>query len=395
MSQIAGTDPFATAERLNRLPPYIFQELDRRKAEAIARGADLIDLGMGNPDRPTPEAVVRAAERAVADPVNHRYPTFNGKPALREGIARWYSARYGVALDPETEVLPLIGSKEGLAHLALAYIDPGDVSLVPNPSYPVHSRGTILAGGTIEWMPMTPENRYLIDFDAVPQAAAEKAKLAFFNYPHNPTGATAERPLYEAAVAFAERTSTLLVHDMAYAELGFGGYKPTSLLEIPGGKERGVEFHTFSKTFSMAGWRVGFVVGNAKMIAALLKVKTNMDYGLQPAVQDAALAALELPAGIVADTVAMYEARRDVVVDGLRAAGYAVERPKATMYVWVPTPPGVGSAEFTNRLVEEAGVVVTPGTAFGTLGEGFVRISLIQDPERLKEAIARIAAVAW
>ncbi len=388
-------DRFTESARLQALPPYIFAQLDILKAAAREKGVDVIDLGMGNPDRPTPQPVVDAAVRAIKDPANHRYPTFDGRPQLRRKIAEWYDARYNVALDPDTEVLPLIGSKEGIAHLALAYINPGDVSLVPSPSYPVHTRGTILAGGHIETLPLTAENDWQIDFDDINLDAAARARLFFFNYPHNPTAATAERPLYERAVEFAERTNTLLVHDMAYAELAFDGYKPTSLLEVPGGKDLGVEFHTFSKTFSMAGWRVGFVVGNARMIQALLKVKSNMDYGLFPAVQEAAIAALSLPHAEVDDVVAMYRARRDVVVDGLNAIGFDVRRPKATMYVWVPTPRGFTAAQFATRLIDEVGVVVTPGTAFGTFGEGYVRISLIAEPERLREAIARIGTLTW
>lgn len=390
-----ASDRFEEAARLQALPPYIFAQLDQLKAQARERGADVIDLGMGNPDRPSPQAVVDAAVESVKNPLNHRYPTFDGKPELREEIARWYEARYGVVLDPYTEVLPLIGSKEGIAKLALAYINPGDVSLVPSPSYPVHTRGTILAGGHIETLPLTADNDWQIDFDAINMDAAARARLFFFNYPHNPTAATADRPLYEKAVAFAERTNTLLVHDMAYAELAFDDYKPTSLLEIPGGKDLGVEFHTFSKTFSMAGWRVGFVVGNRRMIQALLKVKSNMDYGLFPAVQEAAITALRLPHSEVEDVIRMYRERRDVVVDGLNAIGFDVRRPKATMYVWVPVPKGVTAGQFASRLIEETGVVVTPGTAFGTFGEGYVRISLIAPPERLREAIARVGKLTW
>lgn len=383
------------ATRLSSLPVYIFAQLDALKAAQVAKGVDVIDLGMGNPDIPTPQAIVDEAARALQDPRNHRYPTFDGKLALRERIAQWYEAHYGVSLDPETEVLPLIGSKEGLAHLALAYVNPGDTTLVPSPSYPVHSRGTLLAGGQVHSLPLSDETDYLIDFDAIDAAAAERAKLLFFNYPHNPTAAVAERPLYERAVRFAYDTDTLLVHDMAYAELAFDGFKPTSLLEIPGAREVGVEFHTFSKTFSMAGWRVGFVVGNAQMLKALLKVKTNMDYGLFPAVQDAAMRALSLDASVLDGIIGTYKERRDVVVDGLRAAGFSVKRPKATMYVWVRVPDGFAAASFASRLIEEAGVVVTPGTAFGAGGEGFVRVSLIAPPERLREAVARIGALTW
>lgn len=383
------------SQRLQSLPPYIFAQLDVLKAAAREKGVDVIDLGMGNPDKPTPAPIVEAAARALHDPANHRYPTFDGKLTLRETIAKWYEARYGVKLDPEREVLPLIGSKEGLAHLALAYINPGDISLVPSPSYPVHTRGTILAGGRIETLPLTAENDYQIDFDAINMDVAREAKMLMFNYPHNPTAAVAPRSLFERSVSFATETRTMLVHDMAYAELAFDGYKPTSLLEIPGARELGVEFHTFSKTFSMAGWRVGFVVGNASIIAALTKVKSNMDYGLFPAVQEGAIAALNLPESYVTETVEMYKQRRDVVVDGLNAKGFNVPRPKATMYVWVPIPKGFTAAAFASRLIEEVGVVVTPGTAFGTFGEGHVRISLIQPPDRLKEAVERIGSLIW
>ncbi|MEB3196250.1 MAG: LL-diaminopimelate aminotransferase [Candidatus Sericytochromatia bacterium] len=388
-------DRYVESARLQALPPYIFAQLDALKAQARERGVDVIDLGMGNPDRPTPPAVLEAAGLALQDPANHRYPTFDGRQELRTAIAAWYQARYGVALDPEREVLPLIGSKEGLAHLALAYINPGDVSLVPSPSYPVHTRGTILAGGHIETLPLSAETDWQVDFDAIPMDAARRARLMFFNYPNNPTAATAERGLFERAVTFARDTETLLVHDMAYAELAFDGFRPTSLLEIPGARDYGVEFHTFSKTFSMAGWRVGFVVGNARMIQALLKVKSNMDYGLFPVVQHAAMAALRLPAGEVQSIVDMYRSRRDILVDGLRGIGFDVKRPRATMYVWVPVPTGYTSATFASRLIDEAGVVVTPGTAFGACGEGYVRMSLIVPPERLQEATARLAAVSW
>ena len=395
MNPTAQLGPFTESTRLQALPPYIFAQLDLLKAAARERGVDIIDLGMGNPDKPTPEPIVDAVKQAISDPANHRYPTFDGKPALRQAIAHWYHDRYGVALDPDRQVLPLIGSKEGLAHLALAYINPGDTTLVPSPSYPVHTRGTILAGGQIHTIPLTSETDYQLDFGAIDQDAARAGKLLFFNYPNNPTAAVAERGLFEKAVGFAQDTQTLLVHDMAYAELAFDGYKPTSLLEIPGASEWGVEFHTFSKTFSMAGWRVGFVVGNEKMIQALLKVKSNMDYGLFPAVQEAAIAALNLPQTYVDETVGMYRDRRDVVVDGLNAIGFNVKRPKATMYVWVPVPAGYTAGSFATRLLEEVGVVVTPGTAFGTFGEGHVRISLIVPPARLKEAIDRIGSLSW
>ena len=393
MNPTAQLGPFTESDRLQSLPPYIFAQLDLMKEVAREQGADLIDLGMGNPDIPTPQPVVDRAIEALKDPQNHRYPTFNGRASLRQAIAHWYRERYGVELDPETEVLPLIGSKEGLAHLAFAYVNPGDVTLAPGICYPVHARGTIMAGGRSELMPMDAD--YQIDFDRVDPELARKAKLMFFNYPNNPTTAVADRSLFERAVKFGHDTGTLLVHDQAYAELAFDGFKPTSLLEIPGGREIGVEFHTFSKTFSMAGWRCGFVVGNSRIIASLLKVKTNLDYGLFPVIQEAAIAALNLPQSVIDGVVDIYRERRDIVVDGLQALGYDVKRPKATMYVWVRCPEGYTSGEFAKKLIEEVGVVVTPGTAFGTFGEGFFRISLIVGPDRLKEAMARIAKVQF
>lgn len=390
-----GVDLFQEAARLQALPPYVFQILDQKKAEARARGVDVIDLGMGNPDLPTPPSVVEAGARAVHDPINHRYPTFDGKLEFREAIAEWFQAHYGVALDPAGEILPLLGSKEGIAHLALAFTNPGDLNLVPSPSYPVHTRGTILAGGEIETLPLLAERDFLIDFEGIDRAAAQRAKMLMYNYPHNPTAAVAEASFHEQAVAFAEHTNTMLVHDMAYAELAFDGHKPTSLMEVEGGKELGLEFHTFSKTFSMAGWRVGFVVGHRKAIAALTKVKSNMDYGLAPFIQDAARAALALPRTEVDAVVEQYRRRRDVVVDALTRHGYAVRRPRATMYVWMPVAPGQSSASFAERLIQEAGVVVTPGTAFGSYGEGYVRISLVQGEARLAEAMERLGAMHW
>jgi LL-diaminopimelate aminotransferase len=381
--------------RIKRLPPYVFNVTGELKLTARRHGEDVIDFSMGNPDGPTPSHIVEKLIEAVQRPDTHRYSVSKGIPRLRRAICNWYKTRYDVDLDPDSEAIVTIGSKEGLAHLALAYINPGDTSLVPSPSYPVHTRGTIMAGGKIETLPLTDANDYQLDFDAINREVAQQAKMLFFNYPHNPTAAVAERPLYEKAVAFAHETQTLLVHDMAYAELAFDGFKPTSLLEIPGAKDLGLEFHTFSKTFSMAGWRCGFVVGNASMIAALTKVKSNMDYGLFPAVQDAALAALNLPEHYVTETIQMYKERRDVVVDGFNAIGFNVKRPRATMYVWVPVPKGFTSASFASRLIEETGVVVTPGTAFGTFGEGHVRVSLIQPPDRLKEAIARVGKLTW
>ncbi len=378
------------SSRLKSLPTYVFATLEQMKAEARAKGLDLIDLGMGNPDLPTPAPVVEAAVEALKKPENFRYPTFEGKPTFRKAVADWYQRRYNITLDPDKEVLPLIGSKEGIAHLALAFIDTDDISLTPNPGYPVHSRGTLLAGGKIYPLPLTPENNYLPDIDSIPADVLNKTKLFFFSYPSNPTTAVADRAFFEKMVAFAQKHNIILCHDLAYAELAFDGYKPTSLLEIPGARELGVEFHTMSKTFNMAGWRVGFAVGNAKIIKALYNIKSNMDYGLFPVVQDAATAALNLPQSYVDEIIAHYKSRRNVLVDGLNSLGWKLEKPKATMYVWVPVPKGMTSAGFVETLIKETGVIVTPGNAFGSMGEGFVRISLIADEARLKEVVGRM-----
>ncbi|MDB9538143.1 aspartate aminotransferase [Anabaenopsis tanganyikae CS-531] len=377
------------AERIQQLPPYVFARLDELKAKAREQGLDLIDLGMGNPDGATPQPVVEAAMAALQNPANHGYPPFEGTASFRSAITNWYNRRYNVVLDPDSEALPLLGSKEGLAHLAIAYINPGDLILVPSPAYPAHFRGPLIAGGKIHSLILKPENNWLIDLAAIPDTVAQQAKILYFNYPSNPTAATAPREFFEDIVAFARKYEILLVHDLCYAELAFDGYQPTSLLEIPGAKEIGVEFHTLSKTYNMAGWRVGFVVGNRHVIQGLRTLKTNLDYGIFAALQTAAQTALELPDVYLHQVQQRYRTRRDFLISGLGKLGWDIPKTKATMYLWVKCPVGMGSTDFALDVLQQTGVVVTPGNAFGTAGEGYVRISLIAECDRLGEALHR------
>ncbi|OLP18439.1 LL-diaminopimelate aminotransferase [Leptolyngbya sp. 'hensonii'] len=383
-------DWLAPADRLQALPPYVFARLDELKARAREQGLDLIDLGMGNPDGATPQPVVEAAIAALQNSANHGYPPFEGTASFRRAITTWYNRRYGVMLDPEGEALPLLGSKEGLTHLAIAYVNPGDLVLVPSPAYPAHFRGPIIAGGKIHSLILKPENNWLIDVTQIPDAVAEQAKILYFNYPSNPTAATAPREFFEEIVDFARRYEILLVHDLCYAELAFDGYQPTSLLEISGAKEIGVEFHTLSKTYNMAGWRVGFVVGNRHVIQGLRTLKTNLDYGIFAALQAAAERALQLPDVYLHEVQNRYRNRRDFLIQGLGELGWTVPKPMATMYLWVPCPIGTGSTDFALNVLEQTGIVVTPGNAFGSGGEGYVRISLIAECDRLGEALRRL-----
>ncbi|MEL6440292.1 MAG: aspartate aminotransferase [Cyanobacteria bacterium J06621_8] len=382
-------DWISRAQRLSALPPYVFARLDELKARAREQGLDLIDLGMGNPDGAAPQPVIDAAIAALQNPLNHGYPPFEGTGSFRQSITTWYQRCYGVELDSDSEALPLIGSKEGLGHLALAYIDPGDLILVPSPSYPAHFRGPLIAGANIHQIHLSAEQNWLIDLEQIPEAVARQAKMLYFNYPNNPTTATAPREFYEEVVKFAQHYQILLVHDLCYAELAFDGYQPTSLLEIPGAKAIGVEFHTLSKTYNMAGWRVGFVVGNSDIIQGLRTLKTNLDYGIFSAIQKAAETALQLPDQYIKEVQQRYSQRRDFLIKGLGELGWKIPPSKATMYLWVPTPPGQGSTEFALDVLQKTGVVITPGNAFGEAGEGYVRISLIADCDRLGEVLKR------
>ena len=378
------------ADRLQVLPEYVFARLDELKAQARQTGLDLIDLGMGNPDGAPPQPIIEAAIAALSQPQNHGYPPFEGTASFRRAIANWYGRRYGVALDPDSEALPLIGSKEGLAHLALAYINPGDTVLVPSPAYPVHFRGPLIAGANLYPLLLTAEQDWLIDFSKIPDSVASSTKLLYFNYPNNPTTATAPREFFVEAVQWAKKYEVMLVHDLCYAELAFDGYQPTSLLEIPEAKDISVEFHTLSKTYNMAGWRVGFVVGNSDIIQGLRTLKTNLDYGIFAVIQAAAEMALQLPEDYLQTVQDRYRQRRDFLIEGLADLGWKIPPSKATMYLWVPCPMGMTAADFALTTLVETGVVVTPGSAFGEGGEGYFRMSLIADCDRLGEALNRL-----
>lgn len=386
-------DWITRAERLNALPPYVFARLDELKAHAREQGLDLIDLGMGNPDGSAPQPIIDAAIAALADPKNHGYPPFEGTSSFRRAITQWYQRCYNVELNPDNEALPLLGSKEGLTHFALAYVNPGDVVLVPSPSYPPHFRGPLIASAEVYPIILKAEQDWLIDFSSIPEDVARRAKILYFNYPSNPTTAVAPREFFEEAVAFARHYEIMLVHDMAYAELSFDGYRPTSLLEIPGAKDLGVEFHTMSKTYNMAGWRVGFVVGNSTIIQGLRTLKTNLDYGIFGVVQAAAERALQLPDSYIHEVQQRYQKRRDFMIKGLAELGWNITPTKATMYLWVPCPIGANSTDFALDVLQKTGVVVTPGNAFGDGGEGYVRVSLIAECDRLQEALDRLREV--
>ena len=382
------------ADRLQRLPPYLFAEIDRQKQEARARGIDLIDLGIGDPDLPTPPHVVKALARAAHEPKNHRYPDYEGLLAFRGAAAEWYHRRFGVTLDPATEVLTLIGSKEGTGHIPLAFVNPGDIVLVPDPGYPVYAAGTWFAGGEPHFLPLRAERDFLPDLDSVPSAVLARAKMLFLNYPNNPTAACATPAFFARVVAFARAHNLIVCHDAMYSELCFDGYRPPSFLETPGAREVGVEFHSCSKSYSMTGWRIAWVAGNRQIVAGLGRVKTNVDSGVFQAVQEAGIAALDGPQDYVAHVRGVYQERRDLVVAGLRRLGFPVTPPRATFFVWAPVPDGSDSRKWASRLLQEAGVVVTPGVGFGPAGEGFYRIALTVDKVRIAEALDRLSRFA-
>jgi LL-diaminopimelate aminotransferase len=383
------------AERLKQLPPYLFQEIDRLKAELAAKGVDVINLGVGDPDLPTPEHIIRELQTAAENPANHQYPSYSGMNDFKGAVARWYQKRFGVELDPASEVLTLIGSKEGIAHLPLAFINPGDVALIPTPAYPVYGIATLFAGGESFFMPLVRENRFLPDLDAIPPDVARKAKLMFINYPNNPTGATAEKDFYEKVVDFARKYDIIVCHDAAYTEMGFDGYRPMSFLEVEGAKEVGIEFHSLSKTYNMTGWRLGFAVGNAEVLSGLGQIKSNIDSGAFNAIQWAGIVALESDQACVAEMQNICRERRDVLIEGLRKAGLNPDVPKATFYVWCPVPKGYTSKEFSSVLLQEAGIVTTPGSGFGAPGEGYFRMALTVPKERIEEAVRRIQKLSF
>ncbi len=383
------------SDRLNNLPPYLFKEIDRQKEEVRKQGIDIIDLGVGDPDMPTPPHIIEALKKAASDPANHRYPSYTGMHDFNEAVARWYKRRFNVDLDSAKEVVTLIGSKEGIAHIPLAFINNGDVALVTSPGYPVYDVAVKFAGGQTYFMDLLKQNNFLPDLGAVPKEIAEKAKMMFINYPNNPTSAVATGEFFKDVVSFAEMNNIIVCHDAAYTEMAFDGYKPKSFLETGGAKDVGIEFHSLSKTYNMTGWRIGFAVGRAEIISALGQVKSNIDSGAFQAVQIAGIAALEGDQACVESMNKEYTLRRNILAEGLTDLGLIVEKPRATFYLWIEVPNGYTSAEFTSRLLSKGGIVVTPGNGFGAAGEGYVRMALTVGKERLKEVIERIGSIGF
>jgi LL-diaminopimelate aminotransferase len=373
------------AKRLDAVPPYLFAELERKVAEAERAGIDVISLGIGDPDLPTPPRVIDALAQAARDPRTHQYPTNRGTAEFRDAAAAFYRDRFGVALDPDTEVIPVLGGKEGVGHIALACLDPGDRCLAPDPGYPPYTSGPVFAGAEVHYLPLREENAFLPDLDGAPDA-----RLLYLNYPNNPTGATAELEFYTQAVELARERGLIVVHDNAYSEVAFDGYRPPSFLEAPGAKDVGVEIFSLSKGWNMTGWRAGLVAGSAELVEAYRQLKTNLDSGMSEAVQHAAAVALTDERGFPAEISEVYARRRDVLADGLRAVGLEFTPPRATPYFWVRVPEGHTSASFTEQMLERASVLVSPGSSYGPSGEGYVRLSLTVPDSRLEEAVSRI-----
>ena len=378
------------AERLSRIPPYLFAEIDRKVQEKKRAGVDVISLGIGDPDLPTPQRIVSVLQEAAADPANHRYPSYFGLAELRESIAGWYRDRFHVTLDASTEVLPTLGSKDGISHVPLALVDPGDTVLAPDPGYTVYVTGAIMAGADPYVMPLRAENDWLPDLDAIPTDVAERARLMWLNYPNNPTAAVAERHFLERAVEFCQRHGIILCHDAPYSEIAFGGYRPLSLLEIDGAKEVGLEFHSLSKTYNMTGWRIGWVCGRSDLIATIGQLKTNIDSGIFQAVQWAAIEALNGGEEETRAACDVYARRHQRVADTLNGLGWSIKPPRATFYVWAPVPKGFDSIGFAGHVLDQVGVNITPGVGFGAYGEGYFRLSVTAPDARLDEAMTRL-----
>ena len=381
------------ANRISDLPPYLFVEVSKKINQKRSQGEDVISLAIGDPDLPTPDHIIDALKESLEDTANHRYPESEGLPEFREAVAKWYKNRFNVTLNPDTEVLPTLGSKEAIAHLALCYIDKGDIALVPDPGYPVYSIGTLLAGGESYLMPLKEEDGFLPDLEAIPEDIAQKASVLWINYPNNPTAAVATIDFYKKVVAFAKKYDIIVCHDGPYTEVAYDGYEPISFLEAEGAKDVGIEFHSLSKSFNMTGWRVGMAVGNAEVINALMIVKSNIDSGIFQAVQYAGIAALNGPQDIISKRNKIYEKRRDKLVTALTSMGLDVEPPKASLYVWAKLPDGLNSGDFATNLIDKANVVVTPGRGYGEAGEGYIRCSLTVSDEELDRAIARLSSV--
>ena len=387
------TQFFQPADRLGKIPPYLFKEIDDKKAEVKAKGVDIIDLGVGDPDLPTPRLIVEKMMAAVQDPGTHSYPAYSGMKGFREAVARWYLKRFNVTLDPEAEVLTLIGSKEGIAHLPLGINNPEDINLMTSPGYPVYQMGSLFAGAHSHFVPLLRENAFLPDLHDIDPLTARDARAFFFNYPNNPTAAVADKEFFAKVVDFCREYQIIAVHDAAYTELAYDGYQPPSFLEVPGAREVGIEFHSLSKTYNMTGWRLGMAVGNKDVLAALGKIKSNIDSGAFDAVQLAGIAALDSDQSCVKENCAILQERRDLLVGGLKKLGYDVEFPKATFYVWLAVPKGMTSMGFTTHLLEKAGIVTIPGMGLGAPGEGYVRLALTVPKERMAEALVRLEKI--
>ncbi len=378
------------AERVKSLPPYLFAAIDGMKQEALSKGVDLIDLSIGDPDIATPEHIVDAMKKAVEKPANHRYPSYEGMFSFREAVANWYKKRFHVSLDPHQEVLSLIGSKEGIGHIPLAFVNPGDVVLVPSPGYPVYPVGTLFAGGESYIMPLLEKNKFLPDLSDIPENVLKRTKLMFINYPNNPTSAVAPERFYKEVIGVARKYNIIVCHDAAYSEIYFNGEKPLSFLEIEGAKEVGIELHSLSKTYNMTGWRIGFAVGNGEVISGLGKIKTNIDSGVFQAIQEAAITALNTDDAMISKMRNIYQERRDILYQGLKKIGLDAIKPEATFYLWTKVPSNFDSSGFVAHILEEAGVLATPGHGFGKPGEGYVRFALTVRAERIREAVERI-----
>ncbi|CUS35447.1 LL-diaminopimelate aminotransferase [Candidatus Nitrospira nitrificans] len=387
--------PIEVATRIKTLPPYLFAAIDKMKQEAIARGVDIINLGIGDPDLPTPAPIIDSLAKAAKDPKHHQYPSYEGMLSFRKAVADWYKRRFKVTLDPTSEVLTLIGSKEGIGHIHLAFVDPGDIVLVPSPGYPVYPVGTGFSGGVSHIMPLTKANGFLPDLSAIPKNVAKKAKLMWLNSPNNPTSVIMTKDYFKRAIEFAQDNRIIICHDAAYSEIYYDGKRPASFMEVEGAKDVGVEFHSLSKTYNMTGWRLGFVVGNKEVLAGLGKVKSNLDSGCFEAVQEAGITALGLDDSVTDGIRTIYQERRDTLIPGLKQLGLEVDAPPAAFYIWVTVPKGYTSASFTAHLLEKAGIVTTPGNGFGAPGEGYIRMTVCTTKERLAEAVERIKKVGF
>lgn len=382
--------PIEVATRIKTLPPYLFAAIDKMKQAAIARGVDIINLGIGDPDLPTPAPIIESLAQAAKNPKHHQYPSYEGMLSFRKAVADWYQRRFGVKLDAADEVLTLIGSKEGIGHIHLAFVDPGDVVLVPSPGYPVYPVGTSFCGGVSHLMPLTKANGFLPDLNAIPKEVARKAKLMWLNSPNNPTSVVMTKEYFKRVVAFAQEHQIIVCHDATYSEIYYDGQRPASFMEVDGAKAVGVEFHSLSKTYNMTGWRLGFAVGHKEVLAGLGKVKSNLDSGVFEAVQAAGITALGLDDAVTNTIRKTYQERRDTLIPGLKQLALEVDAPPAAFYVWVAVPKGYTSASFTAHLLEKAGIVTTPGNGFGAPGEGYIRMTVCTSKDRLAEAVERI-----